>query len=163
MRPNITFSAAAAVGLAGTMLLLQGCPKKGADGAAEGPNIHVAEEGQMGDFCDFKGGPDQAPVRVVAYYPGRHEDTLAAVKKLLTTYPEDVSVEIVDWRRPEGIKRRNEAGLVCAGVTINDKNAFELEADGKTSKVLFVRGIDGEWTEEDLNAAVKQVIAEAGE
>jgi hypothetical protein len=113
------------------------------------------------DFCDFKGGPETAAVKVVAFYPGRHEDTLAAVKRLLETFPKDVNVEIVDWRRPEGLKRRDESGLTCAGVTINGKNAFDLEVDGKTAKVLFVRGIDGEWTEADLVATVKQEVTRA--
>jgi len=110
------------------------------------------------DYCDYKGGPDGAAVKIVAFYPGRHEDTLAAVKRLLETFPKDVSVEIVDWRRPEGLKRRDEGGLTCAGITINGRNAFDLEVDGKTAKVLFVRGIDGEWTEADLVAAVKQEV-----
>jgi len=41
---------------------------------------------------------------------------------------------------------------------INDKNAFDLDVGGATSKVLFVRGIDGEWTKDDLEAAVRQEI-----
>ena len=113
------------------------------------------------DFCDFKAGPDNAAVKILAFYPGRHEDTIAAVKGLLEKYPKDVSVEVVDWRRPEGLAKRDANGLVCAGITINGKNAFELEIRGKTSKVLFVRGIDGEWTEEDLLAAVEKELASA--
>jgi hypothetical protein len=114
------------------------------------------------EYCDFKGGPDNAPVKVVAYYPGRHEDTLAAVKALLQAFPQQVSVEIVDWRTPAGLKRRDASGLTCAAVTINGRNAFDLEMGGKTSKVLFVRAIDGEWTAEDLTAAVKQELAKVG-
>ena len=110
-------------------------------------------------YCDFTGGPADAKVKVEAYYPGRHEDTLAAVKSLLETFPGKVKVEIVDWRREEGLKRRDAAGLVCAGVMINDKNAFEVEVDGKTNKVLFVRGLDGEWTKADLEAAVRKELA----
>jgi hypothetical protein len=114
------------------------------------------------DTCDFKGGPDNAKVKVVAFYPGRHEDTIAAVKRLLETFPQEASVEVVDWRQPAGLKRRDASGMTCAGVTINGKNAFDLEIQGKKAKVLFVRAIDGEWTEEDLNAAVKQELAKAG-
>jgi hypothetical protein len=109
-------------------------------------------------YCDFKGGPDTACVKVVAYYPGRHEDTLAAVKGLLEKFPGDVQVEIVDWRTESGLKRREAAKLTCAGVTINGKNAFDVTVEGKPSKVLFVRGINGEWTEADLQAAVKQEV-----
>ncbi len=125
-------------------------------GAPAAPNAPAAME-----FCDFKGGPESAPVKVVAYYPGRHENTLEAIKRLLETFPGQVSVEIVDWRRPEGLKRRDESGLTCAGITINGKNAFDLEIDGKTAKVMFVRGIDGDWTEQDLVAAVKQELNRA--
>ena len=113
------------------------------------------------DYCDFKDGSDDAKVKVDAYYPGRHEDTLAAVKDLTTLFPGKVQIEIIDWRREEGMKRRAEAGLTCAGVMINGKNAFDLQVDGKPVKVLFARGIDGEWTKQDLVAAVKQAIEAA--
>lgn len=112
-------------------------------------------------YCDFTDGPTDAKVSVVAYYPGRHEDTLAAVKALPKMFPGKVRIEIVDWRHEEGSKKRAAAGLTCAGVTINDKNAFDIEVDGKTSKVLFVRGMGGEWTKEDLIAAVKIELAAA--
>jgi hypothetical protein len=46
-------------------------------------------------------------------------------------------------------------------VTVNGKNAFDLVLDGRSEKVLFVRGIDGEWTEAQLNAAVEAEIAAA--
>jgi hypothetical protein len=109
-------------------------------------------------YCDFKGGPEDALVKVVAYYPGRHEDTLAAVKGLLEAFPEKVSVEIVDWRHPEGLRRRDETGMSCAGVMINGKNVFELQIDGKTTNVMFIRGLNGEWTAAELHAAVKQQL-----
>lgn len=138
-------------------LLLAGCGKKDQATTAGGPP--AAGDGTV--YCDFKGGIADAPVKVVAYFPGRHEDTLALVKDLLRTFPDDVSVEIVDWRSPEGLKRRNDDGFSCGTIAINGKNAFDLEIDGKASKVLFVRGVDGEWTAEDLLAAVKQAIAAA--
>lgn len=146
------------------MLLGAGCPKREAAAPPTKAMPPVATQaGSAGtEFCDFKGGPDNAAVKVVAYYPGRHEDTIAAVKRLLEAFPQEVSVEVVDWRRPEGLKRRDASGLTCAGVTLNGKNAFDLEMQGKTAKVLFVRGIDGEWTAEDLTAAVKQELAKVG-
>jgi len=134
---------------------LAGCPKQKAAPATDAAAV------QQVQYCDYKAGPDAASVKVEAYYPGRHEDTLAAVKSLVDTFPGKVQVEIVDWRRPEGLKRRDETGLVCAGVMINAKNAFDLEIDGKASKVLFVRGMDGEWTKADLEAAVKLELASA--
>jgi hypothetical protein len=127
-------------------------------GAAAAPS--VPSTGQT-EFCDFRGGPPEALVKVVAYYPGGHEDTLAAVKRLIGKHKGLVSVEIVDWRHKAGAARRERAGLSCAGITINGKNAFDLHLDGRQEKVLFVRGLDGEWTEALLTAAVEAEIAAA--
>ena len=140
-----------------------GCSKRKsqtAESVTPEQGIPAAHGGGV-EYCDFTGGPAEAKVKVEAYYPGRHEDTLAAVKSLLETFPDKVQVEIVDWRREQGLKRRDATGLVCAGVVINGKNAFELEVDGKESKVLFVRGLGGEWTKPDLEAAVRKELAAA--
>lgn len=147
---------------AGTMLVGAGCGKgrTSADAAKAPAHGQAPATGQM-EFCDSKQGPDSAPVKVVAFYPGRHEDTLAAVKGLVQKFPDQVSVEIVDWRRKEGMERRDQAGLTCAGVTINGKNAFDLTVEGRTEKVMFIRGINGDWTEAQLVAAVQAEI-EAG-
>lgn len=149
-----------AVAVAGLVLTF-GCPKRREADVTPPAGEAAADADQGGgvQYCDFKGGPADAKVKVEAYYPGRHEDTLAAVKSLLETFPEKVQVEIVDWRRKEGLERRNATGLVCAGVMINDKNAFEVEVDGKADKVLFVRGLGGEWTKADLEAAVRKELA----
>ena len=155
--------AAVCVIVAAGLAVSFGCSKPKQEQAATPP----AGEGGMGaaaagdgvQYCDFKGGPADAKVKVEAYYPGRHEDTLAAIKALLETFPDKVQVEIVDWRREEGLRRRDATGLVCAGVVINDKNTFDLEIDGKPSKVLFVRGLGGEWTNADLEAAVRKELA----
>jgi len=148
------------------LLVMQACTEKpapgqtGQDPAGDVTPKPAAQSGGT-QYCDFKGGPEDAKVRVVAFYPGRHEDTLAAVKSLLETFPDKVQVEFVDWRREEGLKRRDATGLTCAGVMINDKNAFDLVVGGEKTKVLFVRGIDGEWTKADLEAAVRQCLASA--
>jgi hypothetical protein len=136
--------------------VLVGCSKQS---AKEKAAMKESEAALEMDLCNFIGGPDNAKVTVLAFYPGRHEDTLAAIKGILKKFPQDVRVEIVDWRMPEGMKRRDEAGLTCAGVVIDGKNAFDITVDGKTNKVLFVRGIDGEWTAADLEAAVRQELA----
>ena len=115
-------------------------------------------------YCDFAEGPEAAPVKVVAYYPGGHEDTLAAIKDLLGQYPGKVHVQIVDWRHEEGRKLRDAAQLSCAGVTINGKNVFELERDGKKDSIAFTRGLSkGDWKAEDLKAAVEQELAKGNE
>ncbi len=149
----------AAFGMALAMLVGCGGERQEAQqtpAGAPGPAEAGAPQVQL---CDFADGPEDAKVKIVAFYPGRHEDTLAAVKSLRTEFKDDVRVEIVDWRTPEGIRRRDKDGLTCAGILINGKNAFDIEIDGKKSKVLFVRGIDGEWTKEDLFAAVRQELA----
>ncbi len=152
--------------LVGVVMLAAGCGKSNKSVGDTGPQ----DPGQAGlppapgtmQLCNFKDGPADAPVKVEAYYPGRHEDTLAAVKALVKKFPGKVQVEIIDWRSEEGMQRRDAAGLSCAGITINGKNAFDLEVNGKKTKVLFVRGIDGEWTAADLDAAVRQVLAGVG-
>lgn len=146
------------------VVALYGCGKGGPPKArAAAPAVHdaaatAAPVGKM-ELCDFKAGPENAPVKVVAFYPGRHEDTLAAVKGLLQKFPDQVSVQIVDWRTEEGVATRNKAGLTCAGITINGKNAMDLTIDGKTEKVMFIRGMNGDWTEPQLLAAVQAEIA----
>jgi len=159
--------------IAGTVLIagvlvIVGCGKRKSatgGGMTEGSGANLvgppsAAAGAM-QLCNFKDGPEDAPVKVQAYYPGRHAETLAAVKALVKKFPGKVQIEIIDWRTEDGMKRRDAAGLSCAGVIINGKNAFELDVNGKKSKVLFVRGMDGEWTEADLEAAVKQTLAAA--
>ena len=146
--------------LAGT-LVLSGCGQGGPPTAKAGGPAHGAPVGKM-DLCDFQAGPGNAPVKVVAFYPGRHEETLAAVKGLLQKFPEQVSVQIVDWRTKEGVETRDKAGLSCAGITINGKNAVELTIDGKTEKVMFIRGMDGDWNEAQLLAAVQAEVAATG-
>jgi len=144
--------------LALALLLGFGCSRSDEPQAAAAPA--TAPDGMQ--YCDFKAGPEDASVKVVAFYPGRHEDTLAAVKGLVDLFPGKVAVEIVDWRHAEGLRRRDAADLTCAGITINGKNVFELEIDGRTTHVMFIRGLGGEWTDEDLRAAVKQQLEAAG-
>jgi hypothetical protein len=145
--------------LAVALLLGWGCSKNDQDENQAGPGGPGGTPDCGFKECGLKAGPKDALVKVVAFYPGGHEDTIAAVNGLLKAFPEDVSIQFVDWRHPEGIKDREAAGLGCAGVTINGKNAYDINVDGKVLKVLFERGIGGEWTGEDLTAAVKQEIA----
>ncbi|MCK5805576.1 MAG: hypothetical protein KAI66_22275 [Lentisphaeria bacterium] len=145
------------VALVALVALLAGCGKKKQEQVAAGPADPSSQPAM--NYCDFKDGPEDAKVKVVAFYPGRHEDTLAAVKGLVKEFPGQVQIDIVDWRHDAGSKRRADAGMTCAGVVINGKNAFDIEVDGKKSKVLFVRGMGGEWTQDDLRAVVKSELA----
>ena len=152
----------AAAVVAAALLGLAGCGKgRTSADAPKAAGVHAGDgTGQM-QFCDAKEGPADAAVKVVAYYPGRHEDTLAAVRRLLEVAPGKVSIEIVDWRHKEGMARRDQAGLTCAGITVNGRNAFDLTVDGRTEKVMFIRGLDGDWTEAQLQAVVKAEVEAA--
>jgi len=48
-----------------------------------------------------------------------------------------------------------------AGITVNGRNAFDLTVDGRTEKVMFIRGMDGDWTEAQLQAVVKAEVEAA--
>jgi hypothetical protein len=142
----------------GIAIGITGCKKKDAT-----TDVAPPADQEKVQYCDFEGGPADAPVKVVAYYPGGHEETLAAVKALLEQYPDKVHVQIVDWRREEGRKLRGEAGLSCAGITIDGKNVIEIDRDGKKDSVAFQKGLSkGEWTVADLKTAVDQELAKAG-
>ena len=143
----------------GLALVATGCGKKPAEQAA---NVDTAPPAAAESYCDFVGGPEDAIVKVVGYYPGEHEETIAVLKELLTSFPGKVRVQIVDWRHEEGRKLRNEANLSCAGVTINGNNVMEIQHGEKTDSVAFTRGLSkGDWTAEDLKAAVEQELAKA--
>ena len=125
----------------------------------EPPSTPSATVRQADDaLIDYKDGPEDAKVKIVAYFPGYHEDTLAAVKAMRSLAPAQVQVEVVDWRSEAGLRRLRATGLSFAGITINGKSAFELNVDGQRRRVLFVRGIGGEWTRADLEAAVRQEL-----
>ncbi|MDP6438998.1 MAG: hypothetical protein QGH74_05135 [Candidatus Brocadiia bacterium] len=150
--------------LAVLVIAAGGCSKApDADDEAKAPTPSPASGVADTEYVDFKDGPDEAPVKVVAFYPGRHEDTLAAVKSLLETFEGRVQVEIVDWRHKQGLQRQSDAGLTCAAVTVNGESAFDLETDGEPTKVLFERGMGGEWTKAELEAAVRQELEASGE
>jgi hypothetical protein len=150
--------------LAVLVIAAGGCSKApDGDDDAKTPTPPPASSVEETEYIDFKAGPDEAPVTVVAFYPGGHADTIAAVKSLLGTFEGRVRVEIVDWRHEEGMRKRSDAGLTCAGVAVNGTFAFDLETNGKPTKVLLLRGIDGEWTKAELEAAVRQELTVPGE
>ena len=156
---TIRFSAIASLGMGLlAFFLVAGCGKTESTQTTE-PEVPGGMEGEM-EMADFKGGPDNAKVKVVAYYPGRHEEALGAIKGLLEEFPGKVQVEVVDWRRPVGLERREKAGLTCAGVTINGEFTLEVKGEKGPEKVMFVRDMGGEWTKANLVAAVKQELAE---
>jgi len=152
----------------GIALAITGCKKpqeqeQPTGDATTNPAEKAANAGSGKEYCDFTGGAADAPVKVKAYYPGGHVETLAAIKALLKQYPGKVHVQIIDFRPEEGRALRKTAGLTCAGVTINDDFIIEIDRDGKKESVSFTKGLSkGEWAVEDLKAAVDQELAKAG-
>ncbi|MBT7166346.1 MAG: hypothetical protein HN904_26425 [Victivallales bacterium] len=150
----------------GITLAVTGCKKEQdqpAGDATTNPAEMAANAGGGVEYCDFAAGPEAAPIKVVAYYPGGHEETLATVKALLKQYPDKVHVRVVDWRHEEGRALKKAAGLSCAGVTINGNHIIEIARDGKKESISFTKGLSkGEWAVEDLKAAVDQELAKAG-
>lgn len=124
------------------------------------PGVGGADFIKGGPSIDWKGGPEDAKVVVIAYYPGNKNgiESTIPVKKLVKEFPGKVRVEIVDWRFPEGLKRKREAGLTCAGILINGSDTKTIIENGEKREVWFARRIGGEWTEKDLILAVQQEV-----
>ena len=102
-------------------------------------------------------------VHLEAFYPGDqdHKDIKQLVLGFPKQYPGVVSAEFIDFRQGEGFDRWRAAGLNCGAVLVNGKQTVALqEADGER-EVTFTHAIGGEWTADDLRAAVAQVVAEA--
>lgn len=103
-----------------------------------------------------------AKVRVQAFYPGNEGH--AHIKKMIEALPgkfgDDVSSEFVDFTSDEGFDKWQAAGLSCGAILINDQQTWTYEKDGKPVEVTFKMAMGGEWTEEDLNAVIKKLLAE---
>lgn len=103
-----------------------------------------------------------AAVTVIAYYPGNeaHEGIKKLVVGLAEKYPGQVKSEFVDFTSDEGFKRWQAAGLSCGAILINDQQTWSYEKEGKPVEVTFKMAQDGEWTEAELHAVIKKLIAE---
>ena len=104
----------------------------------------------------------EAKVRVQAFYPGNEGH--AHIKKLIEALPakfgDDVSSEFVDFTSDEGFDKWQAAGLSCGAILINDEQTWTYEKDGKPVEVTFKMAMGGEWTEEDLGAVIKKLLAQ---
>ena len=66
----------------------------------------------------------------------------------------------MDFTSDEGFDKWQAAGLSCGAILINDQQTWTYEKDGKPVEVTFKMAMGGEWTEEDLNAVIKKLLAE---
>ncbi|MFQ6097665.1 MAG: hypothetical protein ACE5O2_08050 [Armatimonadota bacterium] len=103
------------------------------------------------------------PVHVEAFYPDTegHRNIKELVLSLPEAYPGMVSAEFIDFRSGDGFDRWRAAGLTCGAVVINGKWSVVLEDENGEREVAFTQAMGGEWTADDLKAAVAQAVAKA--
>jgi hypothetical protein len=110
------------------------------------------------------GSGDKPLVTVSAYYPDT--EAHATIKKLVLGLPakfgKEVRSEFVDFTSDEGFKIWQAAGMTCGGIQINKEQTCTYTKNGKPTEVTFKMAMGGEWTADDLNAVVKQALADKG-
>jgi len=106
----------------------------------------------------------EAIVTVRAFYPGNeaHDSIRKMIEGLSDKYGGKVKAEFIDFTSDEGFDKWQEAGLSCGAILINDQQTWTYEKDGKPVEVTFKMAIDGEWTQDDLDAVIQKVIDESG-
>jgi len=108
-------------------------------------------------------GPEEAKVRVVAFYPidEPHQGLIDLLKGLATEeYPGKLYARCVDYRTPEGRALFSRAELQVAAILINGENSIDLKTATGVRTVDFVKDMGRYWTADDLREAVAQAIAE---
>lgn len=149
-------------GMTGCLEMAGACPGNCAEGGA------CAHQGGK-EPCAH--GATAAPAKaaakpdivVMAFYPGdeKHAPIRKLIEGLPKTYGERVSGTFVDFRTDEGYKIwREEKGLSCGGLLINDQQTWTYESNGKVKEVTFKMAINGEWTADDLHAVIKKLLKE---
>lgn len=116
--------------------------------------------GTAGANSGVVGAPD-APIKVVAYYPGNEEH--AFIRKGILALPakhgKQVSAEFVDFTdEAVGYPRAQKDGMNCGGILINGEQTFLYDKGGKPYEVSFKMREGGEWTWADLDAVLKQQL-----
>lgn len=106
--------------------------------------------------------PDPPAVTVTAYLARScpaSQKTVLQLETLSAEYPGAVTVQIIDTDDAEGVRRREEAGLDCSALVINEATTLAW-GDGearRTVSFLYPPGLS--WTAEDLRAAVEAGLA----
>lgn len=110
------------------------------------------------------GGNQDAPVKVVAFYPLNegHKFIADYLLKFAAQNPNQVHVQVYDMQTPDGMKKWQKSGLTCAGVLVNGKTKHEIKRGDKTETVDLVKRMGVAWQEEDFEALVKQLSSAKG-
>jgi hypothetical protein len=139
--------------------------QKGAPGAVDAKDASMDEHAKPSDPALSKPGekgPADAKVFIRAFYPGneKHKVIRDYVLAIPDKYPGKVRARFVPFDTDEGFKEWQQAGLTCGSVLIDDKQTFTVKKkDGKSEEVTFKMFWGGEWTQEDLDAAVADEVA----
>ncbi len=108
-------------------------------------------------------GPAKAPVTIVVYLNGTnscHTPSVAVLKQVVETYPDQVRVEVQDTRDPKSAAAASKAKIGCEmGLTINGRNTFRLPGKGV---VTFSGPIESgnHFAESDLALVIDRMILE---
>ena len=154
--------------LAMCCLLAAGCG--GEQTAAPGTPAAPAEPGggALGEIPDdmpfVKMGPEDAVVKLVAFYPEDegHKFIVDYLKEFAEAHPDSVSLVVINHFKRENFDVWQRTGLGCAGVLVNGKTEWEVETDGATEQVSFTKRMGVLWTEEDFEQVVNKLLEEAG-
>jgi hypothetical protein len=107
-----------------------------------------------------------APLKITAYInvtSGCQRPTEAFLAKLAKTYGDKVSLEVVNFGTPEGMKRWRGDGMKCMGIRLDGQDVSEIMFRGVKLKVAFMKPEGFFWTHEELAAAVRQKLDGVGE
>ena len=104
--------------------------------------------------------PAKLPVEIVAYYPLNpdHMFIIDYLKEFARKHPGQVSLTVWDMQSPEGRRKWSATELGCAGVFVNGKTHYEIARNGRTETVDFVRRMGINWSQEDFETVVKQLL-----
>jgi hypothetical protein len=122
-----------------------------------------ASESPLPDEPIREWGPEDAKVRVVAFYPmdDEHQPLMELLEELVERYGDRLYVKYVDYRTPEGQAAFQLAEQTSRGLLINGDNSVRMESDPEAHEVTFVQEMGRYWTADDLRAAVAQEVRKA--
>jgi len=123
-------------------------------GEAAAPAESGAEEGEWKKVW----GPDEAKVKVEAFYPFNedHQWVQDYAKEIAERYPDTVQVTVYDMYSEEGSKVWEERGLHCGAWVIDGK-----VAEAPNGIQLLKSETAGGWKKEELFEAVAAAVAKA--
>lgn len=104
---------------------------------------------------------------ILAFFPADDDqrDVRAFLSSLPQRFPGAVTVEVHDFKDPsgdpEGFRKWRAAGLGCACILVNGKNAFTVGSGGDRRLVRFQRKMDVEWKQAELLEAIGQEVGPA--